>query len=160
MDSPRASGGAAGGCTVMADDRRSPALLLRRGRELPPVLLARVARRADVAQADGLRDDPTLRERRRVSALLGARDVAHRVGGRSPLGARLLALTAARGTDRVSIPGRHGALAPPAQVRRASPHARSGSEAPARGAPRAGRGTDRKSTRLNSSHRCISYAVF
>src|SRR5437763_16791952 len=31
---------------------------------------------------------------------------------------------------------------------------------PDRVLPRAGRGADRKSTRLNSSHRCISYAVF
>src|SRR5437762_8526286 len=32
--------------------------------------------------------------------------------------------------------------------------------APVGGGPRRGPGRDRKSTRLNSSHRCISYAVF
>jgi len=127
-----ADGGAAAGCTVMADDRGPPALRVRRGRELPTLLPARAARGADVAQADGLRDDPAPRERRRIPTLLGARDVARQVGGWSPLGARFLPLTPARGSDRVSLSGRHGALAPPAQVRRAPPHARSGSEAPPR----------------------------
>src|SRR5689334_182168 len=139
----------------MADDHRAAAFLVWRGRELPPVLPARVARRAHVAQADGLCDDPTVREHRRVSALLGARDVARRVDGRAPLGARLFRLTAARGIDRVSIPGRHRTLAPPAQVRRASPYARSRSEAPPRGAPRADRGTRARPARLSGERERI-----
>jgi glycerol-3-phosphate O-acyltransferase / dihydroxyacetone phosphate acyltransferase len=107
-------------------------LRLRCSRELPPLLSARVARGADGAQGDGLRDDPTPSERRCVPAVLVAGDVVCRVGGRSPLGARLLPLTPARGPDRVSASGRHGTVAPPTQVRRARPHARSGSEAPPR----------------------------
>jgi glycerol-3-phosphate O-acyltransferase/dihydroxyacetone phosphate acyltransferase len=98
-------------------------------RELPPLLSARMARGADVAPANGLRDDPAPRECRRIPALLGAGDVAHRMGGRSPVGACLLPLTPARRADRVSVSGRHGAVAPPTQVRRAPPHARPGREA-------------------------------
>src|SRR6476646_7199286 len=118
----------------MADHRRPPALRVRRRRELPPLLSARVARGANVAQADGLRDNPPARERGRIPALLGARDVARLVGGRSGLGARLLPVTAARRSDRVPISRRHGALTSPAPVRRAPPPARPGSEAPPRGA--------------------------
>src|SRR5438093_180741 len=92
----------------MADDRGPPALRLRCGGELPAVLPTRVVRAADVTQADGLRDDPAPRECRRVPALLVARDVARRVGGRSPPGARLLLFTPARGSDRVSVSGGHG----------------------------------------------------
>src|SRR5207245_9048788 len=105
----------------MADDREPPALRLRCGGELSAVLPTRVARAADVTQADGLRDHPAPRECRRVPALLVARDVARRVGGRSPLGARLLPFTPARGSDCVSVSGGHGALAPPAQAGSPSP---------------------------------------
>jgi 1-acyl-sn-glycerol-3-phosphate acyltransferase len=87
---------------------------------------------ADVASANGLRDDPAPREHRRLPALLGPRDGARRLGDRSPVGARLLSLTPARGSGRVSIPGRHGAVASPAQVRRPPAHPRAGSEAPPR----------------------------
>ncbi len=131
-DPPRADDGAAAGGTVMADNRKPPALRVRRGRELPPLLPARVARGAAGAQADGLRDNPAPRERRRIPALLDARDGARRVGGRSPLGARLLPLAPARGSDCVPVSGRHVAVASPAQVRRAPPHARAGSQAPPR----------------------------
>src|SRR5438445_3717823 len=51
-------------------------------------------------------------------------------------------------------PGRGGSSDPPAR-RPSQPRTR-----PARGAPPAGRMRDRKSTRLNSSHANISYAVF
>src|SRR4030095_504772 len=87
----------------MADDRGPPFLCVRRGRELPPLLLARVAREADVAPGYGLRDDPAPREHRRLPALLGARDGTRRLGDRSPVDARLLSLTPARGSGRVSV---------------------------------------------------------
>src|SRR4029453_437831 len=100
----------------MADDRGAPALRVRGGRELSPLLPSRMARGADGAPADGLRDNPAPGEHRRVPALLGGRDRARRLGGWSPLGARLLPLTSARRADRVSICGRDRAVAPPAQV--------------------------------------------
>jgi 1-acyl-sn-glycerol-3-phosphate acyltransferase len=60
----------------------------------------------------------------------------------------LLPLTPARRFDRVPVSRRHGPVAPPAQVRRAPPHARAGSEAPPRGAAGNRRGTRARQARL------------
>src|SRR2546426_11801959 len=96
----------------MADHRRSPALRVRRGRELPSLLPPGMARGADVAPAYGLRDDSSSREHRRIPALLGARDVARRMGRRCRLGGGLLPLASARVATRVAVSEHQLALSP------------------------------------------------
>src|SRR4029450_1721139 len=126
-------------------------LRVRGSRELSPVLPARLARGANVTPPDGLRDDPAPGERRGIPALLDARDVTRRVGGRSALDARLLSLAPARRAGRVSISRRHRAIAPPAPIRRAPAHPRAGSEAPARRAGRGPRGAGPGRARLSGA---------
>src|SRR5215210_1947079 len=119
------------GARVCARARRTG----RRGARPRVALPLRARRRARRARADGPADPGGVRRRRRGHGLVRARD---------------------RGADAGRLIGRdHGCRAHLARDDADLPLRQRGAEARVAARPR-----DRKSTRLNSSHRCISYAVF